>query len=170
MGDVLGIVIMIVVYALVIGASKNKRNAQRASGQPSMPRVHAASSPRKPSVDVNVQGDAQHAQAASAQGSGATVRDQSRMMTDLQREAGHPTGIHLHTVAQDEMHFAGEGEDPCHAGGHDRKEEEIHDVHGVQQQPVSLLTVDDMVRSVVMSEILMRPAERVAIRRTRRGR
>ena len=58
--------------------------------------------------------------------------------------------IHLHQADQQAMEQAGEGEDPCHAGA----------------APFE----SDVLRGVVMSEVLTRPSERAALRRMKRGR
>lgn len=76
--------------------------------------------------------------------------------------------IHLHQADQQTMEQAGEGEDPCHAGAaperppmDDEKREE-----DVQRAAFE----SDVLRGVVMSEVLTRPSERAALRRMKRGR
>ena len=73
--------------------------------------------------------------------------------------------MHLHEVSDEQMQRAAEGEDPCHAGG-------IQDTMDVQQE--ILLEEDaqlplgrDVLRGVIMSEILIRPSERRALQRSR---
>ena len=72
--------------------------------------------------------------------------------------------LHLHQVTQEQMSEAGEGEDPCHIGGNRRDlefEEYAYDDRYALGQ--------DVLRGVVMSEILIRPQERRAMQRNRRG-
>ena len=69
--------------------------------------------------------------------------------------------LHLHQVSQQQMAQAGEGEDPCHAGSH--APEELSSVY--EPQPVQVdLRGQELVRGVIMSEILKRPCERMAER------
>ena len=73
--------------------------------------------------------------------------------------------IHLHEVSQQQFIDASEGEDPCHAGGAVLQEDSSYEVsddtnHGMLAQ--------DVLRGVIMSEILKRPHERAAWGRGRR--
>ncbi len=67
--------------------------------------------------------------------------------------------IHLHDVGQAQMTLAGEGEDPCHAGG--RGAEPSEAAAAVPGETHSALA-QDVLRGVIMSEILTRPHERTA--------
>lgn len=71
--------------------------------------------------------------------------------------------MHLHEVTDEQMLHAAEGEDPCHAGGAPSPalETEIHPEE--EQQELA----QDVLRGVIMGEILMRPHERAAMRRRR---
>ena len=71
--------------------------------------------------------------------------------------------MHLHEVSQQQFLNAAEGEDPCHAGGVSRKDE-FFDVQNTEHDTLA----QDVLRGVIMSEILMRPHERAALRRGRR--
>ncbi len=71
--------------------------------------------------------------------------------------------IHLHSVSQQTMRSAGEGEDPCHAGNSRIRTEEIGETP-VPQDADNVLA-QDVLRGVIMSEILTRPRDRVAMRR-----
>ena len=75
--------------------------------------------------------------------------------------------MHLHQVTQQQFRESAEGEDPCHRGNavaaesiHD-EEMFSYDEQEIQQSGM----VQDILRGVVMSEILMRPSERKVIRR-----
>lgn len=71
--------------------------------------------------------------------------------------------IHLHEVAQEQMEQAAEGEDPCHAGGYDRVEG-MAEGADVQAEHTNNAFAQDVLRGVIMSEILTRPQERIARR------
>ena len=70
--------------------------------------------------------------------------------------------IHLHEVAQAQMAKAAEGEDPCHVGGRDQHAEP-DEGFAVWQDEAQTALAQDVLRGVVMSEILTRPHERAAL-------
>jgi len=73
--------------------------------------------------------------------------------------------MHLHEVSQQQFAHAAEGEDPCHAGGAALQEEQSFDLQGdINHEALA----QDVLRGVIMSEILTRPHERAALRRGRR--
>ena len=67
---------------------------------------------------------------------------------------------------QERMQAAGEGEDPCHVGAAPARRREPP--HQEEERALRGLSTEDVWRGVVMSEILMRPRERAALRRARR--
>ena len=71
--------------------------------------------------------------------------------------------IHLHHADEQAMEQAGEGEDPCHAGAAPKRPEPDEEARRAAFQ-------SDVLRGVIMSEILTRPGERAAVRRMKRGR
>ena len=79
--------------------------------------------------------------------------------------------IHLHQVTEQQFEAAQEGEDPCHAGGVTAVRLEHHDGEDTPEAAdLEAMRLDsDILRGVIMSEVLMRPAERAALRRIRRG-
>lgn len=76
--------------------------------------------------------------------------------------------IHLHEVTQEQMSAAGEGVDPCHVVGEDGAfaMEEESPIYNQQTDTRSELA-QDVLRGVIMSEILRRPHERAADKRSR---
>ena len=74
--------------------------------------------------------------------------------------------IHLHEVSQAQMSMAAEGEDPCHAGG----SEEAHRQEDILTDDEEHQLRQDVLRGVIMSEILTRPCDRMAMRRDRQRR
>lgn len=78
--------------------------------------------------------------------------------------------IHLHQVTEQQFEAAQEGEDPCHAGGAVTMRLEHHDEEHMTETDAENMRQDsEILRGVIMSEVLMRPAERTALRRIRRG-
>ena len=73
--------------------------------------------------------------------------------------------IHLDEVTQADMQRAAEGEDPCH-GGNSAAHLEFESVPEEDEALQGLRA--DMLRGVVMNEILMRPHERRAVQRSKR--
>lgn len=76
--------------------------------------------------------------------------------------------IHLHQADQQTMEQAGEGEDPCHAGAAPERPPMDDETRGEDVQRAAFAS--DVLRGVVMSEVLTRPSERAALRRMKRGR
>lgn len=74
--------------------------------------------------------------------------------------------IHLHAVDQAQFSRAQEGEDPCHAGGVTGQNDAPEEL--MQEMPGNSAPSQDVLHGVIMSEILMRPHERAAMRRGRR--
>ena len=66
------------------------------------------------------------------------------------------------------MEQAGEGEDPCHAGA--APERPPMDDETREEDVQRAAFESDVLRGVVMSEVLTRPSERAALRRMKRGR
>ena len=76
--------------------------------------------------------------------------------------------IHLHQADQQTMEQAGEGEDPCHAGAAPERPPMDDETRETDVQRAAFES--DVLRGVVMSEVLTRPSERAALRRMKRGR
>ncbi len=76
--------------------------------------------------------------------------------------------IHLHQADQQTMEQAGEGEDPCHAGAAPETPPMDDETRETDVQRAAFES--DVLRGVVMSEVLTRPSERAALRRMKRGR
>lgn len=73
--------------------------------------------------------------------------------------------LHLHEVTSEQMLSAAEGEDPCHAGGI-QTPIDLQSERPIGDEAQQLLG-EDVLRGVIMSEILMRPSERRALQRSR---
>lgn len=78
--------------------------------------------------------------------------------------------LHLHEVSQMELRAAGEGVDPCHAGEALAPEEpDATNAFEQSEADASNELARDVLRGVIMSEILTRPCDRVALKRNRRS-
>lgn len=78
--------------------------------------------------------------------------------------------IHLHHADEQAMEQAGEGEDPCHAGAAPKRPEPDEAYEPTEEEARRAAFQSDVLRGVIMSEILTRPGERAAGRRMKRGR
>ena len=76
--------------------------------------------------------------------------------------------IHLHEVTQRQMHEAFEGEDPCHAGHAPEMQEDAVFSYDEEQSQADGFA-QDVLRGVIMSEILTRPCQRAAMKRNGRS-
>ena len=78
--------------------------------------------------------------------------------------------IHLHQADEQAMEQAGEGEDPCHAGAAPKRPSLDDEDEPMETDTPRAAFESDVLRGVVMSEVLTRPSERAALRRMKRGR
>ena len=78
--------------------------------------------------------------------------------------------IHLHQADEQTMEQAGEGEDPCHAGAAPKRPSLDDEDEPMETDTRRAAFERDVLRGVIMSEVLTRPSERAALRRMKRGR
>lgn len=99
----------------------------------------------------------------------ARVFEQADEFDDPCEQEAEPR-IHLHHADEQAMEQAGEGEDPCHAGAAPKRPEPDEAYEPTEEEARRAAFQSDVLRGVIMSEILMRPGERAAVRRMKRGR
>ncbi|MBQ4609363.1 MAG: hypothetical protein IJB18_07260 [Clostridia bacterium] len=86
-----------------------------------------------------------------------------------QKKAGCETRpLHLHEVTQSAFERAQEGEDPCHAGGAYDFDSDAPQSGTFPEETGENPAAQDILRGVIMSEILTRPSGRMAAQRSRR--
>ena len=153
LGDLLSLIIVFAVYLTAASSSKKKKGKQK----------------RRSPMRSRAQGEQRDARAkardAQAQAGFGNVFDQASKPTAKAQERCETRQIHLHEVTQQQFARAGEGEDPCHAGGYSALEEEEFAFSKTEDAEA---LAQDVLRGVIMSEILTRPQERAALRRGRR--
>lgn len=99
----------------------------------------------------------------------ARVFEQADEFDDPCEQEAEPR-IHLHHADEQAMEQAGEGEDPCHAGAAPKRPEPDEAYEPTEEEARRAAFQSDVLRGVIMGEILMRPGERAAVRRMKRGR
>ena len=99
----------------------------------------------------------------------ARVFEQADKFDDPCEQEAEPR-IHLHHADEQAMEQAGEGEDPCHVGAAPKRPEPDEAYEPTEEEARRTAFQSDVLRGVIMSEILMRPGERAAVRRMKRGR
>ena len=99
----------------------------------------------------------------------ARVVEQADKFDDPCEQEAEPR-IHLHHADEQAMEQAGEGEDPCHAGAAPKRLEPDEAYEPTEEEARRAAFQSDVLRGVIMSEILTRPGERAAVRRMKRGR
>ena len=150
MEDFIGIIVVVLIA--LVSASGKKKKAEKLARQRKQ-----AEKPREAKLDQ-----------AFAPKQAETLKRQAERQAPKKavREADcDKRPLHLHEVSQPQMAQAGEGEDPCHAGSHPL--EELSSVYEPQTAQIDLRG-QELVRGVIMSEILKRPCERMAERHDRR--
>lgn len=175
MDDIISLILVFLIYAVAAASGKKKKNKRRRqertfdqmrdsaqqSGWPQQAsRSESVQEPRpvKPEP-VHVKGTQMQADAAGKRGAG---------------EFCHQTAsLHLHEVTQAQMQAAGEGEDPCHAGGEEmfspEPDEGQEGAYLFERQAGTQDLSQDVLRGIIMSEILDRPCQRRVMRRNGRG-
>ena len=156
MDDFLGIVVIIAVYLIAAASEgKKKKNQKR-------PRTRGF----KTAFDAY--------EATGGQISATPERNASAGVQPsfLHEKDCKSSPIHLHDVPASAMEGAGEGEDPCHAGG--LFADEFSRAEALERQDAEYDSAEensamqDVLRGVIMSEVLTRPCERMAMQRNRR--
>lgn len=154
MDDILSLILVAIFYLIAAASGKKKKKAKK----------KARSKGFKTAFDAWQTADGQmHIETSTGDPAGAK--------TSFAADPGCAgRSIHLHDVPQSMMRDAGEGEDPCHAGGMDAKEAlPVYEAELPAAAMENETLRQDMLRGVIMSEILTRPCDRRAAERNRRG-
>lgn len=175
MGDLIGIVAIAIIYLCVMKSVAKKRQAKQQNQAASARRKGGKRArERKASFAQAFDGDVQAEKKQPA--ARRTVTDTRGMPGALAAqaavsseggcgEAAHAPGMHLHEVTQAQMMSAGEGEDPCHAGRaqrHAMPEESALGMADAAPDTQDNEAARELLRGVILSEILERPCERRA--------
>ena len=158
MEDFLSMILLMVIYIGVAAANGNKKKKKRAK--------QARARGFQPAFDGR----------SSAGGERRVQQPESAQEGFLPafEDNCESRPIHLHDVPQSVLQHAGEGEDPCHAGGArsttkaERKAKEAEPPFAPDEAEGSEFA-QDVLRGVIMSEILTRPCDRRAMRRNGRS-
>ena len=156
MGNKFGYLVLIIFYLLVASSGRKKKGGKKKE------RREARRMQR--SADF---GGAFSGQAAAA--SASAVQENPDHFADDRGEGDcERSRIHLHEVSQQQMDDAGEGEDPCHRGSTaapDAPDDFSYDKEDRERSAFA----QDVLRGVIMSEILTRPCKRTAGQRNGRS-
>ena len=163
--DLLSVIVFVLYLVAVTAAGKNKKNKkkQQRRTQSRMPQFEQAFEQVFESISASVRNGKEKDAAAPA----AAVDEPEG--TDPCHESmlgkARPS-IRYNSVSQIEMHEAGEGEDPCHVlDARDDLREEDSPVYrsSIFNAEDSEAFANDIVRGVIMSEVLKRPSERQSV-------
>ena len=175
MDNLLRLIAIAVVYLCVVLRSDKKRRAGKAHGEEkkASPRRSGGrrSRERRASFAQAFDSGAQDAGAgtgsAPARPAGDAVRGPGALAADAEDAAfpeedceAHAPGLHLHAVTQERLRTAGEGEDPCHAGGAVRPAAQREPVPDDAEHAQDNEAARELLRGVILSEILERPCAR----------
>ena len=142
--------VFVIVEVIAVGKKKKKRPAAK---------LHEPKRAAPPEMPQN--------QADETARERARVFEQADEFDDPCEQEAEPR-IHLHHADEQAMEQAGEGEDPCHAGAAPERPPMDDETKETDVQRAAFES--DVLRGVVMSEVLTRPSERAALRRMKRGR
>lgn len=144
--------LFVIVEVITVGKKKKKRPAAK---------LHEPKRAAPPEMPQN--------QADETARERARVFEQADGFDDPCEQEAEPR-IHLHHADEQAMEQAGEGEDPCHAGAAPKRPESDEAYEPTEEDARRAAFQSDVLRGVIMSEILTRPGERAAVRRMKRGR
>ena len=161
MGEMLRYLLVAAIFVMVQVAAGGKKKKKKGS-------------PNRPPVKKN---EAKQA-APTDRPEAKTAEESARVFEKHEAQSGFDDPcdsedaprIHLHQADQQAMEQAGEGEDPCHAGAAPKRPEPDEAYEPTEEEARRAAFQSDVLRGVIMSEILMRPGERAAVRRMKRGR
>lgn len=147
MEDLFIVAVVLLIYAAVAWPAK-KKGARRRGKNPR--RARQTQFERAFEADSGEKRDVKQEQEALRKAAAAKMQ---------RREPGCETSrIHLHEVTQAQMNTAAEGEDPCHGGHAPQRAQDADFLPEAELEPNAL--AQDVLRGVIMSEILQRPCER----------
>ena len=155
LGDLISLIIVFSLYLTAASGQKKKGRKNAHNGKRRMPMRTKA---RGEQADWHA-----HERAAQVQAGFDTAFHHESYHTVKASCEKDP--IHLHRVFQLQFADASEGEDPCHAGGVEINDDSPFDMI---KDTDSEMCAQDVLRGVIMSEILTRPHERAARRQGRR--
>ena len=147
--------LFVIVEVIAVGKKKKKRPAVK---------LHEPKRAAPPEMPQN-----QADETARARARVFEQADEADKFDDPCEQEAEPR-IHLHHADEQAMEQAGEGEDPCDAGAAPKRPEPDEAYEPTEEEARRAAFQSDVLRGVIMSEILMRPGERAAVRRMKRGR
>lgn len=166
MDDLLGLVVLIVFYVVAAANKKNKKNRARPSQKRS---AQAKRTVREPWDEIRENLARAMDTLEAAKEAPKPLQDEGALH---QEQRCQTQSVHLHEATQQQMLDALEGEDPCHAGDANAGDSALTSVHaaayaGEETEPNEL--AQDLLRGVIMSEILTRPCNRARGWNVKRG-
>lgn len=156
MGEMLRYLLVAALFVIVEVIAVGKKKKKRPAAKPHEPKRAAP-----PEMPQN--------QADETARERAREFEQADEFDDPCEQEAEPR-IHLHHADEQAMEQAGEGEDPCHAGAAPKRPEPDETYEPTEEEARRAAFQSDVLRGVIMSEILTRPGERAAVRRMKRGR
>lgn len=154
MDDLISLIVVILIVVISsAGSKKNKEKKRQKKLERQMRRAEAS----RPAQAASAGPDAAQTSAKKPEIRAEQAQSATRLEADCAKRL-----LHLHEVSQQVMEAAGEGEDPCHPGGRPAEEQ----VDAPVAQPNEL--AQELLRGIVVSEILTRPCDRMALQRNRR--
>lgn len=159
MDDLLGLVVLIVFYVVAAASRKNKKN-RKGGAKPSQKRPA-----REPWDEIRENLTRAMETLEAAKEAPKPLRAEGALH---QEQPCQTQSVHLHEATQQQMLDALEGEDPCHVGGANADDANAGGsaltgaraaAYAGEETEQSELA-QDLLRGVIMSEILTRPCNR----------
>ena len=163
MEDILSLALVFIFYIIALASDKKRKKKRQARRE--------RAKKQEDIRDLLQEAEELVQDVQSRYGAEATRADAQRK--PAAQQSCREQRIHLHEATQAQMRFAAEGEDPCHHGEASLLNDETDDV---MDSPIYAQETDadrqqlaqDMLRGVIMSEILTRPCAGRSMQKNRR--
>lgn len=168
MEDILSLAVVFIFYIIAVSSDKKRKKKRQAR------RERASAQRMQKQEDIR---DLLQEAEELAQEAEELARDaHSSRGAQAAQQPCREQRIHLHEATQAQMRFAAEGEDPCHHGEASFANDETENEMDAMDSPIYAQETDadrqqlaqDMLRGVIMSEILTRPCAGRSMQKNRR--
>ena len=165
MEDILSLAVVFIFYIIAVSSDKKRKKKRQAR------RERASAQRMQKQEDIR---DLLQEAEELAQEAEELARDaHSSRGAQAANQPCREQRIHLHEATQAQMRYAGEGEDPCHHGEASLVNDEMDDamdspIYAQETDADRQQLAQDMLRGVIMSEILTRPCAGRSMQENRR--
>ena len=164
MEDFIGLILVAIFYILSASSKKKKKEKKRRKAQQF---EEIGREFKKAIQDAEMRNAQEQKQAPAAKDTHIPAAARAVHAEETAPALCESDRLHLHQVTQAQMEEAQEGEDPCHKGGNTQEQAEIELSYEADAAAEGSGLAQDLLRGVIVSEILTRPDQRRAMLKNR---